>query len=165
MAKDKRPVNVQVAELTAEQRKSILRIGLFGTIATLLVFVIILVVALLPMFEARAAVVEAEEDYYAARDTYEEAEEEWKEANRGNSLMTFMMTDQGSHLWKESGEALDAWNEAGENEEQKLIVAAIALGVYILIAVAGFTCIYKKFPYYSDRKCWYILFHRKELSV
>ena len=47
---------------------------------------------------------------------------------------------------------------------QKMTVALIVMCVWVLVEVAIVLFVYKKYPYYGDRKCFYILSHRKELD-
>ena len=158
MAKDKRPIAVQVAELTPEQRKSIPRITLYHTLFTVLVAVVVIMVAVVPMFAA-------EDDYRDAVDEYDDAVDEW--IKTGDELEKIY---GDSYIFMEPYPTLgtvvdlteEVVDEAKSDFEAKRMTAMIVFGAWVLVEVVIIVIIYKKYPYYSDRKCFYILRHRKE---
>ena len=160
MAKDKRPIAVQVEELTSEQRKSIPRIALYHTIVSVLIAVLVVIFAMVPMFAALA-------DYQDAVDDYGDAVDEWTET--GDELekiygTSYVFSDVYMALKDDVDEMEEEMVEAKAVSDSKMMIAFIAMGAFVIIEVIITVYVYKKYPYYSDRKCFYILRHRKELG-
>ena len=148
MAKDKRPVNMQVADLTVEQRNRIPRIALYHILFSVLALVLVVVLAFVPMFTALS-------DYTAAGDKADETFNAWLDAP------TLSAEKEACHLRMLEAEKDEL--AAKQEFSQKMTTCLIALGAWLIIEVVIILVVYKKYPYYSDRKCFYILFHRKEL--
>ena len=149
MAKDKRPIAAQVAELTAEQRKRIPRIALYHILFSVLVLVLVAVLAFVPMLTALS-------DYTAAADEHNDVFDKWLDAP--------MLSSEKEAYHLRMLEAEENELDAKQEFSQKMTTCLIALGVWLIIEVAIILVVYKKYPYYSDRKYFYILRHRKELG-
>lgn len=160
MTKDKRPIAVQVAELSAEQRKSVKRIALYHTLFSVLVAAVVIVVAVVPMFAAAA-------DYRDAVDAYGDAVDETIETRDALEKIygtSYLFMDEYKMLQAEVDAADEEADEVKADFEAKRMMAMIVLGSWLLVEMVIGVVIYKKYPYYSDRKCFYILTHRKELG-
>ena len=149
MAKDKRPINVQVADLTAEQRKSIPRIALYHTLFSVLALVLVAVLTIVPLFTASS-------DYTVAGDKADETFNAWLDAP------TLSAEKEACHLRMLEAEKDEL--AAKQEFSQKMTTCLIALSAWLIIEVVIILVVYKKYPYYSDRKYFYILRHRKELG-
>lgn len=157
MAKDNRSIAVQVAELTPQQRKNILRIALYDVLISVLTLAVMAFLVLIPAYKAVRGYVEATEDYGDAVDEWIDYGDELEQIIGGKYLY-----DAGYQaLGVEVDEAREKMDEANELSQEKLNTAGIALGVYVVMYAIMLFYICKKHPYYSFRKHYYILFHRK----
>ena len=149
MNKDTRPIAEQVADLTPEQRKIIPRIALCHTLFSVLVLALVVVLAIVPLYTALS-------DYIAAGDVADEAFDAWLDAP------TLSAEKTECHLRMQEAEEKE--QAAKQEFTQKMTVALIVMGVWVLVEVVIILFVYKKYPYYGDRKCFYILSHYKELG-
>lgn len=128
--KDNRPIEMQVAELTPEQRKKLPKIYTTSVIAVV-VPVIVLVLVVFGLF-ARG---------------FELREE---------AVLHTEMIDMGVYDFTEYDEFYEKMDEADAMIETAFIVSGVG-AVFLIVYVLIFNvAIYKRYPYYSEKRYFYL---------
>lgn len=155
--KEKKSAAKQVAEMTQQQKSTVLKIGVIVD-AIAIVLIVAAMLLWIPAF------VDAREATNNAKEIFEEISEKndliMEETERLNSL-------GGLHLAEliPYDEADKAWEEADEANLALVIkgvivgVSLVAYGVIILVFVK------KKYPYYSDGAFFYLLFGKDKKTA
>lgn len=136
--KEKKPMEQQIAELTPQQKKTIMKIGNINMII-LAVFLVIFVLYMLHSAYLRNA--------------REEAFDAWQIS----SAKQVYLSDPEAHE-----EKWEAYDEVAEQQEDFLKFSMYFWCGVLVIAIFAMAAIYSHFPFYKDRRYWYLLTHKEQ---